>query len=82
MKHIKLFEGFEIVEPIKNGDTLSQREIAYLGDKGVLCPEEFILKDDGYYYIGKYRCENIKDVPETYIRGLCNRFEINNFKIN
>jgi hypothetical protein len=55
MRHIKLFEGFEIDKPLPDGwgKPLSKREILYLKEYDFICPE-FILKDDGYYYIDKY----------------------------
>ena len=81
MKHLKLFESFEIVEPIKYGEPLNNREINFLKGYNVMCPE-FILKDDNYYYVHDHRCENIKDVPETYIHGICSKFDITNYTIN
>ena len=81
MKHLKLFESFEVVEPIIDGEPLNNREINFLREYNVMCPE-FILKDDNYYYVFNYRCENIKDVPETYIHGVCKEFNIKNYTIN
>jgi hypothetical protein len=46
-----------------------------------MCPE-FIQKDDNYYYVFDHRCENIKDVPLTYINGICIKFNIDNYTIN
>ena len=46
-----------------------------------MCPE-WILKDDNYYYVFNHRCENIKDVPATYIHGVCSKFKIRNYTIN
>ena len=48
MKHLKLFENFEVVEPILHGEPLNKVEIKILGRYNVLCPE-LILKDDNYY---------------------------------
>ena len=81
MKHIKLFESFEVVEPIIYGHPLNNKEINILKGYNVMCPE-FILKDDNYYYIFDHRCENIKDVPLTYIHGVCSKFNITNYTIN
>jgi len=81
MKHLKLFESFEIVEPIKYGEPLNNKEINFLKECNIMCPE-WILKDDGYYYIHDHRCENIKDLPLTYIHGLCSKFYIQNYTIN
>jgi len=81
MKHIKLFESFEIVYPIKDGEPLNNKEINFLEGYNIMCPE-FILKDDNYYYIHDHRCENIKDVPATYIHGVCSKFNIRNYTIN
>jgi len=81
MKHLKLFESFEIVEPIKYGEPLNNREINFLKGYNVMCPE-FILKDDNYYYVFDHRCENIKDLPETYIHGVCKKYNIKNYTIN
>jgi len=78
MKHIKLFESFEIVEPIKYGEPLNNKEINFLQGYNIMCPE-FILKDDNYYYVFDHRCENIKDVPETYIHGVCKKFNIKKY---
>ena len=81
MKYIKLFENFEIVEPIVDGYPLNNKEINILKDYNVICPE-FILKDDNYYYVHDHRCENIKDLPVTYIHGVCSKFNITNYTIN
>jgi hypothetical protein len=81
MKHIKLFESFEIVDPIKYGEPLNVREINFLNRYNVMCPE-WILKDDNYYYVFDHRCENIKDLPLTYIHGVCSKYEIENYTIN
>ena len=81
MKHIKLFENFEVVEPIRYGEPLNNKEVNFLKGYNILCPE-LILKDDNYYYVFDHRCENIKDVPVTYINGLCSKFEITNYTIN
>ena len=81
MKHLKLFESFEITEPIKYGNPLNNKEINFLKGYNVMCPE-WILKDDNYYYIFDHRCENIKDVPLTYIHGVCKEYEIVNYTIN
>jgi hypothetical protein len=81
MKHLKLFESFEIVDPIKYGEPLNNKEINFLKGYNVMCPE-FILKDDNYYYIFDHRCENIKDVPTTYINAVCKKFNIGNYTIN
>jgi hypothetical protein len=81
MKHIKLFESFEIVDPIKYGEPLNVREINFLNGYNVMCPE-WILKDDNYYYVFDHRCENIKDLPLTYINGVCSKFYISNYTIN
>ena len=81
MKHLALFESFEITEPIKDGEPLNNREINILLGHNVVCPE-LILKDDNYYYVFDHRCEYIKDLPVTYIHGLCSKFDIKNYKIN
>jgi hypothetical protein len=81
MKHLKLFENFEIVEPIKYGEPLNNKEVNFLEGYNVMCPE-FILKDDNYYYVHDHRCENIKDLPLTYIHGVCSKFKIRNYTIN
>jgi len=81
MKHIKLFENFEIVYPIKDGEPLNNKEVNFLEGYNVICPE-FILKDDNYYYVHDHRCENIKDLPLTYIHGICSKFDITNYTIN
>ena len=81
MKKIKLFESFEVFEPINHGEPLNNREINFLQGYNVMCPE-FILKDDNYYYVHDHRCENIKDLPLTYIHGLCSKFNITNYTIN
>ena len=81
MEHIKLFEDFDIVDPIKYGEPLNNREINFLKGYNVICPE-FILKDDNYYYVYDHRCENIKDLPLTYIHGICKEFNITNYTIN
>ena len=73
MKHIKLFENFEIVYPIKDGEPLNNKEVNFLEGYNVICPE-FILKDDNYYYVHDHRCENIKDLPLTYIHGICSKY--------
>ena len=46
-----------------------------------MCPE-WILKDDNYYYVFNHRCENIKDLPETYIHGVCSKYGIKKYTIN
>ena len=81
MKHISLFENFEIVEPIIDGELLNNKEINFLEGYNIMCPE-FILKDDNYYYVFNHRCENIKDLPATYIHGLCSKFYISDYTIN
>ena len=81
MKHLSLFENFEIVEPINHGETLNNREINLLQGHNIIYPE-WILKDDNYYYIFDHRCENIKDVPETYINAVCSKYNIVNYTIN
>ena len=81
MKHIRLFENFEVVEPIKYGDPLNNKEINFLKGYNIMCPE-FILKDDNYYYVHDHRCENIKDVPLTYIHGVCSKYDIKKYTIN
>jgi len=81
MKHIKLFESFEIVDPIKYGEPLNNREINFLKGYNVMCPE-FIQKDDNYYYVFDHRCENIKDVSEAYINFICGKYDIRNYTIN
>ena len=81
MKHLKLFENFEVVRPLPNGDPLNDVEIKILKSSNVFCPE-FILKEDNYYYINDHRCENIRDVPLTYIHALCSKFKITNYTIN
>jgi hypothetical protein len=81
MKHLKLFESFEIVEPIKYGEPLNVKEINFLKGYNIMCPE-WILKDDNYYYVFNHRCENIKDLPETYIHGVCKKYGITNYTIN
>jgi hypothetical protein len=81
MKHLKLFESFEIVEPIKYGEPLNNKEINFLKEYNIMCPE-WILKDDNYYYIHDHRCENIKDLPATYINDVCKKFNIKNYTIN
>ena len=82
MKHITLFENFEVVDPIKyGGEPLNNKEINFLRGYNIMCPE-FILKDDNYYYIFNHRCENIKDVPNTYIHALCSKYKIENYTIN
>ena len=81
MKHIRLFESFEIVDPIKDGQPLNNREINILRGYNIMCPE-FILKDDNYYYVFNHRCENIKDLPFTYIHGVCSECNIENYTIN
>ena len=81
MKHLKLFENFEVVEPIKYGDPLNNKEINFLKGYNIMCPE-FIQKDDNYYYIFDHRCENIKDLPLTYINAACKEYKIENYTIN
>jgi hypothetical protein len=81
MKHLKLFENFEVVKPIIFGDPLNYKEIKFLEGYNIPCPE-FILKDDNYYYVHDHRCEKIKDVPLTYIHGVCSKLNIVNYKIN
>ena len=81
MKHLKLFENFEVVEPIKYGDPLNNKEINFLKGYNIMCPE-FIQKDDNYYYIFDHRCENIKDLPLTYINAVCKRLNIFSYNIN
>ena len=81
MKHIKLFENFEVVEPIKYGEPLNNREINFLKGYNIIFPE-WILKDDNYYYVFDHRCENIKDVPLTYIHSVCKKYDIKNYTIN
>ena len=81
MVYLKLFENFEIVEPINYGEPLNNKEISFLKGYNIICPE-FILKDDNYYYAHDHRCENIKDVPLTYINGLCSKYNIQNYTIN
>jgi len=81
MKHIKLFENFEIVDPIIYGEPLNNKELNFLKGYNIMCPE-FIQKDDNYYYVFDHRCENIKDVPLTYIHGVCKKFETINYTIN
>ena len=80
-KKIKTFESFQIVDPIYWGHELGSREINYLEQYGVYCPE-YIRTDDGYYYIGKYRCDHIKDVPEAYIHYICDINSIKKYTIN
>ena len=79
--YIKLFENFEVVEPIKYGDPLNNKEINFLKGYNIMCPE-FIQKDDNYYYIFDHRCENIKDLPLTYINAVCKRLNIFSYNIN
>ncbi len=81
MKHISLFENFEIDEPIIDGELLNNKEINFLQGYNILCPE-LILKDDNYYYVFNHRCENIKDVPETYINAVCSKYYIRKYTIN
>ena len=81
MRHLRLFENFEVVEPIKYGDPLNNKEINFLKGYDVMCPE-WISKDDGYYYIFDHRCENIKDLPLTYINAVCKKYNIQNYTIN
>ena len=81
MKHLSLFESFEIVEPINYGERLNNREINILHGYNVFCPE-LILKDDNYYYVFDHRCENIKDLPATYVHAVCKKFETTNYTIN
>ena len=81
MKHLKLFENFEVVEPIDYGNPLNNKEINFLKGYNVMC-SEWILKDDNYYYIFDHRCENIKDVPLTYINAVCKEYNIENYTIN
>jgi hypothetical protein len=77
MKHLKLFENFEIAQPLIFGDPLNQKEINFLKEYNVMCPE-WILKDDNYYYVFDHRCEKIKDLPTTYIHAVCKKFNILN----
>ena len=79
--YIKLFENFEVVEPIKYGDPLNNKEINFLKGYNIMCPE-FIQKDDNYYYVFDHRCENIKDLPLTYINAVCKRLNIFSYNIN
>ncbi len=81
MKHIALFENFEVAEPILYGDPLNDKEINFLKEYNVMCPE-WIKKDDNYYYVFDHRCENIKDLPETYINAVCSKYAVKNYKIN
>jgi hypothetical protein len=82
MKHLRLFESFEIVDPIKyGGEPLNNKEINFLKGYNIICPE-WILKDDNYYYVYDHRCENIKDVPEAYINFICGKYNIRNYTIN
>ena len=81
MKYLKLFESFEVVEPIKYGEPLNNKEINFLKGYNIMCPE-WILKDDNYYYVHDHRCENIKDLPLTYIHGVCSKYEIKKYTIN
>ena len=82
MKHLKLFENFEVVKPILHGgDPLNDVEVNILKRFNVLCPE-YILKEDNYYYIYDHRCGNIRDLPLTYIHGLCSKFGIKKYTIN
>jgi hypothetical protein len=81
MKHLKLFESFEVVEPVKYGEPLNNKEINFLKGYNIICPE-WILKDDNYYYVYDHRCENIKDVPEAYINFICGKYNIRNYTIN
>jgi hypothetical protein len=81
MNYIKLFENFEVVEPIRFGDPLNNKELTLLERYDIPCPE-FILKDDNYYYVHDHRCEKIKDLPLTYIHGVCSKYKITNYKIN
>ena len=82
MKHLKLFENFEVVDiPMIYGDPLNSKEIKLLEGHNVFCPK-FILKDDNYYYVHDHRCEKIKDLPLTYIHGVCSKLNIVNYKIN
>jgi hypothetical protein len=46
MKHIKLFENFEVVYPIKYGDPLNSKEISYLEQYGVHLPENCDSKNN------------------------------------
>jgi hypothetical protein len=81
MKYIKLFENFEIVYPIKYGEPLNNKEINFLKGYNIIFPE-WILKDDNYYYVFDHRCENIKDLPLTYIHSVCKKYDIKNYTIN
>ena len=81
MKHLKLFESFEIVDPIIDGEPLNNKEINFLQGYNIMCPE-WILKDDNYYYVFDHRCENIKDVAATYINAVCSKYQIVNYTIN
>jgi len=39
MKHIKLFESFEIAEPIKyGGEPLNNKELNFLQGYNIMCP--------------------------------------------
>ncbi len=81
MKHLKLFENFEIVEPVNYGEPLNNKELNFLQGYNIMCPE-FIQKDDNYYYVFNHRCENIKDLPLTYINAVCKKYNIENYTIN
>ena len=81
MKYLKLFENFEVVDPINYGEPLNTKEINFLEGYNIPCPE-LILKDDNYYYVFNHRCEKIKDLPITYIHGVCSKFKITNYTIN
>jgi len=81
MKHLKIFENFEVVDPIRYGEPLNNREINFLKGYNVMYPE-WVLKDDNYYYVFDHRCENIKDIPLTYINAVCKKFDIKNYTIN
>ena len=82
MKHLKLFENFEIDEPLPHGEPLNHIQLKLIEKyKMIICPE-YIQTDDNYYYVHDYRCEKIKDLPLTYIHGLCSKFKIKNYKIN
>ena len=81
MKHVTLFESFEIIDPIDYGEILNTREINFLQEYNVMYPE-WIKKDDNYYYVFNHRCENIKDLPQTYIHAVCSKYGVKNYKIN
>jgi hypothetical protein len=83
MKHIKLFENFEVVEPIRHGDELNSKEINYLKSIGFYFYDpKLIKKDDNYYYVYDHRCESIKSLPKMYISYICDGYGIRNYTIN